>query len=147
MTSRELCWIARTIAWPWCWPPARVRRISRSSVPWRRFRRSVVDILPQDGVPWVDCQPERKGVVSVCVGDGPQPLERRDLLRAIDRRTVQRLAHDLDRPVVGCTVDGKGRPVLAPMSKRETRRIAQARRRAVEQLRCEREAASRLRAD
>src|SRR5687767_8704693 len=54
--------MATAMPWPWCGPSARMRRTSRSSVPWRRESRAggsfLVDILPEYCALLVECQLE-----------------------------------------------------------------------------------------
>src|SRR5687768_17058266 len=76
-----------------------------------------------------------------------ESAERLDLLRAIDRRPVERVAEDLDRAIVCRAVDRERGAILATMRERKARRIAKARRRAVNQLRRERQRAHRSRSN
>src|SRR5688572_20662381 len=66
--------MATAMPWPWCGPSARIRRTSRSSVPWSRESRVggsfLVDILPEYRARLVECQLESAGTTPDGV-DGP----------------------------------------------------------------------------
>src|SRR3954471_17696593 len=104
-----------------------------------RSRRSRLSELFQFG--------DRARTNSGSVPELGQPAESMDFFRARDVGAVQRLVHHLDRLVVGGAVDRKGRAVLAAVSERIARRVAEAGLRAIDELRGERERAQRLRAD
>src|SRR5436190_5755728 len=62
-TSPDCAWIARAMPCPCCAPKIRVRRMSRSSVPWRcaeysRSARFRIDMWREYADAQVECQPE-----------------------------------------------------------------------------------------
>src|SRR5690348_3519986 len=73
-----------------------------------------------------------------------EPPKGGDLLRAIDLRAIERMAHDVDRLVVRFAIDRERRAVLAAVRERKARRVLIARPRAVDQLGGERERAQCL---
>src|SRR5688500_5384125 len=76
-----------------------------------------------------------------------EPLQCADPIGAAHLRMFQRDAQPLDGLVVGFSIDGEGRAVLAPVREAEARGIARRRYRDVEQLRDQQERAERLGAD